>query len=119
MVSMPGFVVNDPSWLRSASTSAPVRARMSSSFNVCPDGGTCRRDADLLEAELEAAVVHHDVEELRDVRLKDERGHSCAADRLRVHDPVGAGSEQLLGVVVSAGAGDDEQVRALARGRSG
>ena len=74
-----------------------------------------RRDAHLLEAELERAFVHHDVEELGDVGLEHERGHAGAADALRVDDAVGAGPPQLLLAVLAPGAGDDEQIVASAR----
>jgi hypothetical protein len=36
--------------------------------------------------------VHHDVDELGDVGLKDEGGHSRAADALRVDDTVRTGA---------------------------
>ena len=53
-----------------------------------------RGHRELVEPELEAAVVHDDVEEVGDVGLGDQRRHAGAADGLRVHDPVGAGLER-------------------------
>ena len=74
------------------------------------------RDAHLLEAELERALVHHDVEELGHVRLEHERGHAGSTDALGVHDAVGARPQELLLAVLAAGAGDDEQVGAQGSG---
>ena len=49
----------------------------------------------LLQPELQAAVVHHDVEELHHVRLRRRRRDPLAADPLRVHHPGRAGAQQL------------------------
>ena len=69
-----------------------------------------RRDRHLLEAELDVAVVHHDVEELRHVRLQHEHGHACATDALWVDDAVGASPAQLLDALVDAHPRHDEQI---------
>ena len=109
-VSGAGLFVNVPSSSRSASTSAPVRSRTCASRIDVPAIVDDGWHHELLEAELDVPLVHHDVEELGDVRLHDERGHPRAADALRVHDPVGAGVPQLLLVLGDAHAGDDEEV---------
>ena len=77
---------------------------------VEPASGLPVGDLDLLEPELERALVHHDVEELGDVGLEHEGGHARTADALRVHDAVGTGPAELLLAVLAPGAGDDEQV---------
>ena len=70
-----------------------------------PGDGLPLGHLDLLEPELERALVHHDVEELGDVGPEHERGHAGAADALRVHDAVGAGPAELLDAVLARGRG--------------
>src|SRR4051794_35114037 len=84
-----GLVWKAPSASRVASTSAPVWSRSFASRSVRPaTGEPAGTDGDLLEAVVEVAVVHHDVEELGDVRLVRERRHPRTAELLRVHDAV-------------------------------
>jgi hypothetical protein len=66
----------------------------------------------LLQAELHAALVHHDVDELGHVRSDDERGHARATQLLGVHDPVGTSALELADAVVTAGPSHDEQLGA-------
>ena len=75
-----GFVRNEPSGSRKARTRAPVWSRMCASTDAAADQDRVVRHRDLLETELDVLIVHHDVEELGDVRLEDERGGSRAAD---------------------------------------
>ena len=66
-VSGSGFVRNVPSAFRNARTSAPVRVADLGSAEALPDERGAGRHRDLLQAQLDAAVAHHDVEELGDV----------------------------------------------------
>src|SRR5262245_53006939 len=108
-VSGVGFVVKLPSWSLSASTKDPVRSRMCASRMLCPRSARFG-DGDLLESELDAPVVHDDVDELGHVRLEDERCHPGAPDALRVHDAVGPGPLELVGVLLEPYAGHDEEL---------
>ena len=99
-----------PSCLRSATITAPVVLRTRSSRIVRPACGYSRRDLDLLEAQVGAAVRGDDLEERRHLRLERELRHLDAGGRVRPHDAVGAGERELaLGLGVG-GARDDRQV---------
>ena len=67
-----------------------------------------RPDWEFLEAELEIAIVHHDVDELSHMWTEHERCHARAADVLRVDDSVGAGAAKFLLAVEAPGPSDDE-----------
>ena len=111
-VSGAGFVKNVRSAWRIARISAPVRSRICASRRLAPTSGERGRHHDLLEPELEAAVVHHHLEEIDDVRLESECRHPVATDALRVDDPVRAGSLELCLRGIVAGPRDDHQVGA-------
>ena len=76
-------------------------------------------DLDLLDPEVEVLVVHHDVEELRDVRLEGEHGHPPTADALRVDRPAGPGQQHLRLGIGGARSRDDHQVRSDGSRRQG
>ena len=87
-----------------------------------PEGAPCQPGVGahryLLQAELQAAVMHHDVEELHHAELQRCCRDPLAADPLRVHDPGRAGSPQLGLRRLSAGVGDEDTVRPQRRADS-
>jgi hypothetical protein len=74
------------------------------------------RHRDLLQAELQAPVVHDHVEELGHVGLEHEGRHALPTEELRVDDPVGPGAGELPLGGLLAHPGDDEQIRSQGAG---
>jgi len=68
------------------------------------------------ETKFQAAVVHDDVEEFRDVRLDRQRRHPDPAQFLGVDHAVRSGLQQLGNGLLAGRASDDQQIGAhLAR----
>ena len=73
--------------------------------------GAVLGEEDLAESGLVGTVVHDDVEEVGDVRLRCQARHARSPDLVRVDHPVGADLEHLGERLLVVAARDDEQVR--------
>jgi hypothetical protein len=106
-----GLARNFPPGWRIASTRVPVRSWTWALRSVWPASGEGGQHLHLVQAELQAPVVHDHVEEVGHVRLEGQGRHPGPARVLRVDHPVGAGLDQLGHRRPAGGPRHDEQAR--------